>query len=416
MLLLGTLSLTSAQEPQELRRSPTSLHVRAAPALDAVSLGMLAPDEPFAVYAYVSGTGCGGDGWGTVMSGGFACLERTTITTDLPVDLPRLVAFSPPDPKDVEAYVATGLYPEDADAPMVPYIYGKRWGRWHGRVWKDVASWQAGEPAADQLERRHSYRFVGAQDTDRGRVFVRPNGSIVPATDLFLFAVSSFGGRDLAAEPLPAGATLAWAVGSKGARVRATASTGGDVLRILPFHTPVELLDAPPDTVWWPVLGGGFVHGSVLARFRPAPRPEGTADDALWIDVDLREQTLALVRGDTPVFVTLISSGVEGHGTPVGTFTIYDKLVSNDMKSLVGAKDAYHVEEVPWVIHFKPRYALHGAFWHDAFGHPVSHGCVNLAPRDARFVFDRVLPVLPPGFESVAVPKGAPGTTIRIRE
>jgi hypothetical protein len=86
------------------------------------------------------------------------------------------------------------------------------------------------------------------------------------------------------------------------------------------------------------------------------------------------------------------------------------------MKSLVGAKDAYHVEEVPWVIHFKPRYALHGAFWHDAFGHPVSHGCVNLAPRDARFVFDRVLPVLPPGFESVAVPKGAPGTTIRIRE
>lgn len=295
---------------------------------------------------------------------------------------------------------------------LVPYIYGRRAAR--GRVWKDLPSFLAGDGAVDTLNRRHTYRFVSTEDTARGRVYVRPNGSIVPATELLVYTPSAFGGRDLAASPLGVGTTAAWSVGSKGARVRATA--GGEILRTLAYHEPVELLEAPADTVWWPVVGGGYVHDSVLARWRPAPRPADVTDDTLWIDVDLREQTLGVLRGDTLLFVTLVSTGVDGHGTPRGTFLIYDKLLTNDMKSLVGADDPYHVEEVPWVIHFKPRYALHGAFWHDAFGHPVSHGCVNLAPRDARFVFDRVAPVLPAGAVSAKLEEGAQGTPVRIRE
>ena len=64
-------------------------------------------------------------------------------------------------------------------------------------------------------------------------------------------------------------------------------------------------------------------------------------------------------------------------------------------------------------MHFKPRYAMHGAFWHWGFGHPASHGCVNLSPVDARYVFDHVSPILPPGFDQVSVTKTLPGPVVR---
>ncbi len=78
---------------------------------------------------------------------------------------------------------------------------------------------------------------------------------------------------------------------------------------------------------------------------------------------------------------------------------------------------AYELRDVPWIQYFDAGYALHGAYWHDVFGIPRSHGCINLAPIDARYVFMWTTPEVPPGWHGLNVSDAwSQGTLIRIRE
>ena len=65
------------------------------------------------------------------------------------------------------------------------------------------------------------------------------------------------------------------------------------------------------------------------------------------------------------------------------------------MNSEKGKKEVYQVADVPWTMYFHEDYALHGAYWHDAFGKVRSHGCVNLAPADAAWLFEWTDPQVP---------------------
>ena len=75
----------------------------------------------------------------------------------------------------------------------------------------------------------------------------------------------------------------------------------------------------------------------------------------------------------------------------------------------------YSVEEVPWVQYFDDDNGLHAAYWHRSFGRPVSHGCVNLAPLDARFMFEWTTPALPAGWFTVRPSASEPATLVRVR-
>ena len=75
----------------------------------------------------------------------------------------------------------------------------------------------------------------------------------------------------------------------------------------------------------------------------------------------------------------------------------------------------YRADHVPWSMYFKKGYALHGTYWHDGFGHPRSHGCINLAPKDAMFVYHFTCPKVPKGWTSLYADEDHPGTLIRIR-
>src|SRR6185437_6031612 len=66
--------------------------------------------------------------------------------------------------------------------------------------------------------------------------------------------------------------------------------------------------------------------------------------------------------------------------------------------------------DVPYIQHFHEGYALHGAFWHDEFGHPRSHGCINLAPADAAWLFEWTDPVVPPDWHGPSTPRAAPSS------
>jgi hypothetical protein len=140
---------------------------------------------------------------------------------------------------------------------------------------------------------------------------------------------------------------------------------------------------------------------------KPSTLPWFAAKKRRWIQVSLLSQTLVLWEGSTPVYATLVSTGRDGTGdpkttlsTPQGTFRITEKHVTTTMDSNV-ADHEFELRDVPWVMYFQGGYALHGAYWHDDFGRARSHGCVNLSPIDARYVFFWSSPDVPEHWHGV---------------
>ncbi len=145
---------------------------------------------------------------------------------------------------------------------------------------------------------------------------------------------------------------------------------------------------------------GHYVRDWYLAVAEKVARPPEVRNDEPWIHVDVGEQSLVAYVGDRPVYATLVSSGLEGHESPRGLFTIREKHVSDTMSD-IGADAAdqrYSIEDVPWTQYFSGSVALHGAFWHERFGLKRSHGCINLTPNDARWLFEHTRPSVPDGW------------------
>jgi LysM repeat protein len=117
----------------------------------------------------------------------------------------------------------------------------------------------------------------------------------------------------------------------------------------------------------------------------PSRRPNPASEK--WIEVNLTSQTLVAYEGQQPVFHTLVSTGIWQYPTIVGTFSIYVKYESADMSGGAG-DEAYFLPSVPYVMYFHGNYGLHGTYWHNNFGRPMSHGCVNLPTPEAQWLFD----------------------------
>jgi lipoprotein-anchoring transpeptidase ErfK/SrfK len=140
-------------------------------------------------------------------------------------------------------------------------------------------------------------------------------------------------------------------------------------------------------------------------------RPKTVPKNERWIRVDLDRQTLTAYEGEEPVFTTLVSSGLPDHATPTGIYRLHAEHVTATMADNLAADGPYSIEDVPWTMYFLGSYALHAAFWHDRFGHQRSHGCVNLAPRDARWLFFWTAPNLPSAWHGILAAVGQ-GTTV----
>lgn len=154
---------------------------------------------------------------------------------------------------------------------------------------------------------------------------------------------------------------------------------------------------------------GDWVDDRSAGRVDPAKKMPGWGKKGeKWIDVNITKQVLVAYEGEKPVFTTLVSSGEAGLGDPEkskstkrGIFRIHTKYISITMDSDVVGEE-FELRDVPYVQYFENGYALHGAYWHDVFGQPKSHGCINLAPDDARRLFGWSDPPLPPGWHGVS--------------
>jgi lipoprotein-anchoring transpeptidase ErfK/SrfK len=130
----------------------------------------------------------------------------------------------------------------------------------------------------------------------------------------------------------------------------------------LPTDTPIPTKEPPP-----------YVPGL----------PAGVGANDRWIDVDLTNQRTYAYQGTTLVNSFVVSTGTWRTPTVTGVYKIYVRYRYADMSG-----PGYYLADVPYVMYFYKGYGIHGTYWHNNFGTPMSHGCVNLRTADAGWLYD----------------------------
>jgi lipoprotein-anchoring transpeptidase ErfK/SrfK len=102
-----------------------------------------------------------------------------------------------------------------------------------------------------------------------------------------------------------------------------------------------------------------------------------------WIKIELSDQRLSAMNGSTLVRAFMVSTGKRRTPTPTGTYAIQSKFRATRMRG-----EGYNIPNVPYAMFYSGNYAIHGADWHNSFGTPVSHGCVNMRVSSAAWLYD----------------------------
>lgn len=111
--------------------------------------------------------------------------------------------------------------------------------------------------------------------------------------------------------------------------------------------------------------------------------PTPQKDEGKQIVVSLKKQLVYAFEGKNLVYAAKVSTGIPGHKSPLGSFKVYGKSAKQKMSG-----PGYYLPNVPWILWYHGDYSLHGTYWHNNFGHPMSHGCTNLSIADAKWFFD----------------------------
>jgi lipoprotein-anchoring transpeptidase ErfK/SrfK len=326
--------------------------------------------------------GCKGKPWYAVRPFGFVCSEHVKTTA------------TAPDP---------GLAGPPLSGRRLPHSYAIV--RNDGVAeYASVADVRAGI-IRRELTKSMSMVVRRSVDVDGASYIETQHGALVPREGMGWMGEGSTW-QGVALDGIAVGPAFAWTTDEKTV-VRAEARADAAKVRTLGRRERVALLEGSSDVrpQWWRIAEGEWIAADDLNEVIVVAPPPGVLDDDRvrttgndqWIDVDVGEQVLVAYRGDTPVFATLIASG-RSSPTPLGNYPIWAKVASMDMANQDYEDKPYMVQGVPWVLLFQGHNALHGAYWHDRFGNRRSHGCVNLAPLDARWMFDWVGPSMPAGW------------------
>lgn len=449
-----------AEEPSEeerLERHPLEAvayqfvtNVVAEPAPRSRVIGYLRRGARVRVTEEVEGRGCD-RGWHHVEGGGYVCHASGVVVGEHPDDWPDAPAppqldaplpytyYSavvedlpeyrelPSRDQEAQAAAAVGALRAPADAEEEPEVEG-------GDGEADSASSSEetvaiaetdGEEEEEEGSSLPSFLrillqrgFIVSTNQVSGRWIRTARGRYVERTKMVEREAPEFQGVELDPErTLPLGFVVRGR--AKALRPRPGASLRFEVAGTLRRLSAVPILGEVlrRDRRYLSIGGRLLARASVLAVAEPIVRPPEVGPDERWIDVDLSSQTLVAYEGDEPVFATLVSTGrsADGFDTPTGVFRIRTKHVSATMDDPDGGEEAYSIEDVPWTMYFHESYALHGAFWHNHFGRERSHGCINLSPADARWLFSWAGPELPPGWHGVRSSHERPGTAVVIR-
>lgn len=275
------------------------------------------------------------------------------------------------------------------------------------------------------LERGFYVAGTSVAVRSRRRFVHTVRGSYVKEQELLPRSGSDFKGVELGnGRTLP----VVWAVRTGVPLERKTRDDGTTTVVEKPGASPIERLSLIENYKGMTRVNGQLMHeladGSLLRHWfltvaEKTQRPKEVGKNEPWVHVDLSSQTLVLYVGDDPKYATLVSTGLDTHPTPVGSFRIQRKYVSDSMADIGAdaADDRYSIDDVPWTQYFEGAKALHAAFWHSHFGIKRSHGCVNLAPQDAFYVFQHTWPEVPAGWHGVSTQRtGLKGSLVVVTE
>ncbi len=200
---------------------------------------------------------------------------------------------------------------------------------------------------------------------------------------------------------------------------------GGATVDSVIFTKPLAVVGKPPLPFSAPPIGPSIRQVSMddiahrttafipqsLDQLTPITMPH----DAKWIRVDLSEQTVVAYEKNKPIRAFLISSGLPGTATVTGRFHIRMKVEQQTMVGGVGSM-FYNLPGVKWVQYFYEDYGFHGTYWHSNFGHPMSHGCINMTDADAKWLFDWAGPIWDGETEWFPSTEENPGTLVIVTD
>ncbi len=382
--------------PPEVRslRLRRSISVRLEPATESKRLGTVAQDTRVAYRSARVAPGCD-TRWIEIGPRGWVCEANLEPSKKPPdgVELPRL-----------------------ARGELVPGAYGKLAGK------ARVLTWSGGRVAGDRVLQGSAMVRRYAEETIRGAPHWRIGpDQFVAASLIQQYEPSAWHGTRLGDDTglrVPVG--FAMAAKSAMGKVPVYAEPEGKTIaRRLERRTVVSLLEASAGPYGAPAayrIGDGeWLLAADVRVARTMSPPPTTEPGERWIDIDLDRQLLVAYEGDLPVYATLVSSGKNKTPTETGIFRVWIKFAETDMSGQMADEEAYSVSTVPWTQYYAKDLALHTTYWHDKLGLARSHGCVNLAPTDARFLYFWSSPDVPPGWTMAHGVVERPGSMVRVR-
>jgi hypothetical protein len=334
---------------------------------------------------------------------------------DVPLDaLGNAAGVPPEEPPELDYNT---LYGGDGSDEIPWFFQGKR-------QIPNIASFKVPDFAVitNRIARKAGLALIGTFVGDNGRRFaLTTDARLVPTSKLKPARGSTFHGVDMTKGwELPVGFVRA-----KGASRWDVSDKGIKRITDLERHSVVQLTGRATkigDQRFVQAKDGTWIDDDDIAVApKTSELPFFAKGKRKWIDVTIIGQTMVLYEGRTPVYATMVATGRDGLGDPKktfstvrGTFKIRDKHVTTTMDAHE-VDNKFELRDVPWVQYFEHGYALHAAPWHDDYGKPRSHGCINLSPIDARRIFMWTDPPLPTDWHGVnaAEPTGE-GTIVHI--
>ena len=224
-------------------------------------------------------------------------------------------------------------------------------------------------------------------DTERGTYFLLPSGAYMPGDGSTVSIPTLFPGVEVHATPRNA---FGWVFNPTPIRREPNELGYNAPIGELKLNDIVQIysMQRIEGTDWYLIGPDQWAVGRDIAAVTPDTTPPAGVTNNRWIDVNLAEQTLAVYDQGQMVFATVIATGAEPLFTRPGLFQIYQKKDLETMQGERGTPEFYYLENVPWTMYFDKARALHGAYWRAKMGYAQSHGCVNLTPGDAHWLYN----------------------------
>lgn len=203
--------------------------------------------------------------------------------------------------------------------------------------------------------------------------------------------------------------------------VRSFVGTGNKITKTADFGGVENVLNQSGE--WSPITDLIYFNNKIVNPPTPlAYRADknvlsATSGDDKWIDISLGEQKLRAYEQSNLIYEFPVSTGLPWTPTVKGVFNVWYKIKYTRMVGgSVEAGNYYDLPNVPFNMFFHGDYAMHGAYWHNNFGHQMSHGCVNMRIPDAEKLFFWTTPVLAADQSIIRSTAGNPGTKVVVHD